>query len=99
MSRNLFLLAIAASLSVALPVLPQMASAQPSALRPMQDAQRKAEQKARQAKKKTTSKPIRTAKHSSRKARSRPRRRDGRLTGRVKRFSFGSDRHWRCGFA
>ena len=52
MSRNLFLLAIAASLSVALPVLPQMASAQPSALRPMQDAQRKAEQKARQAKKK-----------------------------------------------
>ena len=50
MKIYLLLLAAATSISVSLAPLRQ-AVAQPSALKPMQDAQRKAEQKAREAKK------------------------------------------------
>ncbi|AMV45534.1 MULTISPECIES: hypothetical protein [Paraburkholderia] len=50
MKIYLLLLAAATSISVSLAPL-QQAVAQPSALKPMQDAQRKAEQKAREAKK------------------------------------------------
>ncbi|WP_227244620.1 hypothetical protein [Paraburkholderia caribensis] len=50
MKIYLLLLAAATSISVSLAPLKQ-AVAQPSALKPMQDAQRKAEQKAREAKK------------------------------------------------
>ncbi|CAG9217940.1 hypothetical protein [Paraburkholderia caribensis] len=50
MKIYLLLLAAATCISVSLAPL-QQAVAQPSALKPMQDAQRKAEQKAREAKK------------------------------------------------
>jgi Ni/Co efflux regulator RcnB len=50
MKRYLVSLAAAACVSASLAPL-QQAVAQPSALKPMQDAQRKAEQKAREAKK------------------------------------------------
>ena len=50
MKSYLVSLAVAACVSASLAPL-QQAVAQPSALKPMQDAQRKAEQKAREAKK------------------------------------------------
>ncbi|BFG76589.1 hypothetical protein PTKU46_46220 [Paraburkholderia terrae] len=47
-----YLVSLAAAAGVAISLAPlQQAVAQPSALKPMQDAQRKAEQKAREAKK------------------------------------------------